>query len=174
LLNPLISLRSLFGTLLAPPLGKYSSKEAPKYARISTFFGFRLVGCEPFWPGLTSMADTVLIVEPADLLRRRLTELLRPEGYRLLEACDIAEGEGFLQREKIRVAILDLVELKHDGVSLLKWIKRWYPETQVVLLNSVQSLSLSMEAMNSGAFDEVMVPFDRKLLLDRVREASMA
>ncbi len=118
------------------------------------------------------MSHTVLIVEPADLLRTRLTELLRPEGYRLLEACGVAESEGFFERETVRVAILDLVELKHDGVTLLKWIKRCYPDTRVVLLNSIQSLALSMEAMNSGAFDEVMMPFDRELLLDRVREAA--
>ena len=67
----------------------------------------------PIW-GLTSedTADfeeppTVLIIETVDINRRLLRGILRPEGYRLLEASHPAEALELLEREKVDLVVLD-------------------------------------------------------------------
>jgi DNA-binding NtrC family response regulator len=59
------------------------------------------------------------------------------------------------------------------GLSLLRNIKQTYPTVQVILMipSEEHSLSLSIEGMKLGAFNDLMIPFDVQTLVKHVDAA---
>jgi len=117
------------------------------------------------------MGAKLLIIESDDPFRRNISERLRQENYRVFEACQEIEANRIMQRKDIDVVLLGLRGLKHRGLSMLKAIKEARPLVEVILLIPSEELSLSIEGMKLGAFDDLMVPFDLETLLERIQAA---
>ncbi len=81
------------------------------------------------------------------------------------------ETKRILKRKDIDVVLLDLNGLKREGLALLKMIKKMRPAVQVIIINSAEQLSLSIEGMRLGAFDDLFIPLDLEALIERIKEA---
>jgi DNA-binding NtrC family response regulator len=127
--------------------------------------------------GDTGLAGTkgakLLIIETDDLFRRNLSERLRLEDHQIFEASGENEAKQIIQRIDVDVVLLGLGGLKNRGLILLRETKCLRPYTEVIFLTPSEdlSLSLSIEGMKAGAFDDLLVPFDMETLLERVKEA---
>src|SRR5215468_7282541 len=102
---------------------------------------------------------TVLVVDDEQLIRWSLTERLKQEQYRVVEAATAAEA-----RERHAEGV-DLVRLDYrlpdgDGISVLKGIKEADPDTLVILLTAHSSVDMAVEAMKQGAYHYANKPFD--------------
>jgi DNA-binding response OmpR family regulator len=117
------------------------------------------------------MAGTVLIVETNPAFRQSLAHWLADSGFRSWLARDGLEAEQIARKEEFEVAIIGLLGLEREGLSLLRSIKELHPFTQVILIASRDQLHLSIEGMKLGAFDDLRPPIDGDLLLSRVRDA---
>lgn len=117
------------------------------------------------------MGVKLLIIESDDPFRRNISERLRQESYRVYEACHESEMNRIIQRKDIDVVLLGLRGLKHRGLSLLKAIKEARPLVEVILLIPSEEVSLSIEGMKLGAFDDLMLPFNLETLLERIQAA---
>jgi CheY-like chemotaxis protein len=88
-------------------------------------------------PGSEELAGIVerklLIVEDDDALRATLAEILRMEGYDVVEAEDGEIALARLNREPVEILVLDLHMPRLDGVDLLRRISAPPP---VVLVHS--------------------------------------
>jgi DNA-binding NtrC family response regulator len=115
----------------------------------------------------------ILIVEADEVFRRNISQRLRLEGHQIHEAGGENEAKQIIQRIDMDVVLLGLGGLKRRGLILLREIKRFRPRTEVILMTPSEdlSLSLSIEGMKAGAFDDLLVPFDMETLLERVKEA---
>lgn len=115
----------------------------------------------------------ILIVEADEVFRRNISQRLRLEGHQIHEAGGENEAKLIIQRIDVDVVLLGLGKLKNCGMVLLREIKRFRRLTEVILLTPSEehSLSLSIEGMKAGAFDELLVPFDMETLLERLGEA---
>ena len=114
----------------------------------------------------------VLIVEEDPVFRAALSSHLEAQGF-VVHVPELSEDMGFLlQQQRIDVVLLGLAGLKQQGIALLKLILEISPATRVVLLNTLDHLSLSIEAMKLGAADEVSIPVDMELLVEKVRCAA--
>lgn len=122
---------------------------------------------------LETLRIKILIVEGDDTFRRNISQRLRLEGHQTHEARGENEAKQVIQRVDVDVVLLGLGNLKQRGLFLLREIKRVRPRTEVILLTPSEdlSLSLSIEGMKAGAFDDLLVPFDIETLLERVQEA---
>jgi DNA-binding NtrC family response regulator len=120
-----------------------------------------------------STGAKLLIIESDDPFRRKISVRLRQENYRVFEACQEIEAHRIMQRKDIDVILLGLRGLKQRGLSLLKAIKEERPSIEVILLIPSEELSLSIEGMKLGAFDDLMVPFDLETLLERIQAACL-
>ena len=122
---------------------------------------------------LEAVRVRILIVEADEMFRRNISQRLRLEGHQIHEAGGESESKQIIQRIDVDVVLLGLGSLKKRGMALLREIKRFRPLTEVILLTPSEdhSLSLSIEGMKGGAFDELLVPFDMETLLERLGEA---
>jgi DNA-binding NtrC family response regulator len=104
-------------------------------------------------------APTILVVDDEQLIRWSLTERLKQEGYRLVEAATAAAA---LERhaEGVDLVLLDYKLPDGDGLSVLKQIKDADADTLVILLTAHSSVDLAVEAMKHGAYHYANKPFN--------------
>ncbi len=102
----------------------------------------------------------ILIVDDELIIRESLSGWLKRDGYDVSTA---ASGEQALEiLKKSRFDIL-LVDIKMDGISgigVLKEVKSYYPDVDVVMITAFGSISSAVEAMKKGATDYLLKPFD--------------
>jgi len=119
-------------------------------------------------------APTILVVDDEQLIRWSLTERLKQEGYRLVEAATAAAA---LERhaEGVDLVLLDYKLPDGDGLSVLKQIKDADADTLVILLTAHSSVDLAVEAMKHGAYHYANKPFNLDeiaLLVDKALETT--
>ena len=117
------------------------------------------------------MPIRVLIVDTDENFCQNVSQRLLIEKYQVLVTVDVMEAKKIVQKEKIDVVLLGLKGLEQRGLSLLASIKRMRPSTEVILMLPAGHLSLSIEGMRLGAFDDLLMPFDIETLLSRIKAA---
>ncbi|MBW1997466.1 MAG: response regulator [Deltaproteobacteria bacterium] len=116
---------------------------------------------------------TLLIIETENLLRRSLCERLRLQACKILVAETPSEAKRILGRCNVDVVLLGLRGPGRQAMDLLRRIKKTRPLAEVILLNGSQDLSLSIEGMKLGAFDDFLLPLNLDSLVERIREACL-
>lgn len=119
------------------------------------------------------MALKLLIIHTDDLFRAHLSERMRLESYLVFEASPEAEAGDIIQRSNFDVVLLGMTGPRQNSLSLLKTIKEMRPFTEVILLTAMEEHSLygSIQAMELGAFDDLLVPLDINALNNRIQDA---
>ena len=91
-------------------------------------------------------------------------------GYR--EASDGLEAMSVLgSGEKFDLVLADLVLPSLDGMRLLKYIKGFYPDIEVVIVTAIHETRVALQALRNGACDYLLKPFERDQLVVTVRRA---
>ncbi|HEX2764266.1 MAG TPA: response regulator [Allosphingosinicella sp.] len=86
---------------------------------------------------MTEAATKVLLVEDEPLVLHSTADLLRDDGYEVLEASGCEEALALLQAEpETRVLVTDLnLSCPGDGVTLAKLVAEKYPDIRLVLVS---------------------------------------
>ena len=114
---------------------------------------------------------TVLVVEDEPPVREFLTDLLRDEGYEVVEARDGAEAIHVIEQrhppsDSLSLILLDMMLPKIDGLGVLRHLAAMGAFLPVVAMSASDShLTL---AQHTGAQTVVPKPFDLDQLLDAV------
>lgn len=112
-----------------------------------------------------------MIVEKDTFLYEHLSGRLGSKDYRIFKPRQPSETKRILKRKDIDVVLLDFNGLKREGLAFLNMIKKMRPAVQVIIINSAEQLSLSIEGMRLGAFDDLFMPLDLEALIARIKEA---
>ncbi|MDA8222841.1 sigma-54 dependent transcriptional regulator [Desulfosporosinus sp.] len=113
----------------------------------------------------------VLIADDEANMRWVLERALSKVGYDVETAED---GKIALDRaleERPDLVLVDLKMPKMDGLSVLRTMKKYYPDLMVVMMTAHGSTATAVEAMKAGAHDYLMKPFDIDELLITVAKA---
>lgn len=112
----------------------------------------------------------VLIVDDELYIRRLLSATLSRAGYQIEEAGSAAEALAIAARVQPELVLLDLGLPDRDGLELVQPLMR-DGRCAVVVVSAREATDDKVAALDLGADDYVIKPFDTEELLARVRAA---
>ncbi len=114
------------------------------------------------------MSKTVLVVDDTAFMRMTLKNMLEKNGYEVVgEGEDGAKGVELYKQLKPSLVTMDITMPNMDGITAIKEILSFDPDATVVVVSAMGQKSLVIEALNAGAKDFVVKPFQP----DRIAEA---
>jgi len=113
----------------------------------------------------------VLVVDDEAGTRESLSKVLAKEGYDVAAASDGREALNVVEKGGINVVLADVKMPRMDGVELLRAVKRYSPDIEVILITGYGTVETAVEAMREGAYDFVLKPFRRVVITKAVSKA---
>ena len=119
---------------------------------------------------LTSDKQTLLIIDDDNDIRNYLVSTFNLQ-YKVYQAKDGLEGIQLAQEQLPDLIITDIVMNGMNGIELCKAIKNntVLSHIPVILLTASSSDEMQLTGMNSGADDYIKKPFDKEILMARVK-----
>jgi len=113
----------------------------------------------------------ILIIDDSLLNRRKLTSILAPKDYTLIEACDGEEGLEMIHSQQPDCILTDLLMPKLDGFGLLKALRIEHNSIPIIVITAdIQNTSREM-CIQLGAFALLNKPPRPDQVLQAVEEA---
>jgi len=110
----------------------------------------------------------ILIVDDAVFARMRCAKLLTEKGFEIDEASNGAEALSKYREHKPDAVLLDITMPDMDGITALREIIRHDPDAKVAMVSAMGQKSMVVEALEFGARDFVMKPFDANRVMEAV------
>lgn len=121
---------------------------------------------------VTKNSRKVLIAEDDPGARKLLNRFLSQDGYSLFEAENGTRALELFGKVSPDVVLTDLNMPGVDGLELLKKIHTVSPETPVIILSGVGTMTDVIEALRYGAYDYLKKPFDnQEVIVHTVKKA---
>jgi DNA-binding NtrC family response regulator len=117
------------------------------------------------------MEVTILIIEGDGMLQEHLARRWETQNWHILKSKQPKDIRRILKKHAADVVLMNLNDLKQEGMGLIKMIKKKHPAVQVITINSGDQISLSIKGMKLGVFDDFLMPLDLESLISRILEA---
>lgn len=117
----------------------------------------------------------ILVVDDSGVVRLSVLKMLKKEGYNTFEAANIrtVKQSSFakdLKLKDIDIIFLDIYLDGESGFDLLEFLVNNYPEIYVVMLTGEAKKNIVQKAIDLGAKDYVIKPFDQKTVLNKIEQ----
>jgi len=112
----------------------------------------------------------VLVVEDDASLCEALCDTLEIEGYRVVSARNSTEALLKLSKGDFKLVVSDVQMPVMDGFQLLNNMQSQYASTPILLMTAYGSVPKAVEAIQAGASDYLVKPFDASALVDKVAQ----
>jgi len=106
------------------------------------------------------MKKTILICDDEEGIRESL-KLILEKDYQLLFAKNGNEAIEVLKKNPIDAVIMDIKMPRMDGIEAMRKLKELKPAVKIMVTSGYKSVDTAREAINAGASDYVVKPFDR-------------
>ncbi len=117
------------------------------------------------------MGRKILIVDDEASMREFLAILLGREGYLVETAADAESALLRLAEHSFDLILSDVKMPGLDGIALLERVKRFWPDTAVLMITAYTTAEDAVEAMKRGAYDYIAKPFKVEELKILVKNA---
>lgn len=114
------------------------------------------------------MPGKILVVDDAAFMRMMLKKILSSAGYELIEAADGADGISKYKEHKPNLVLLDIIMPTIDGIECLRQIVAFDQNASVVMCSSIGQQAIVSDAIQIGAKDFIVKPFDSAKVLEIV------
>jgi two-component system NtrC family response regulator len=115
--------------------------------------------------------DTILIVDDEKNYPLILGEVLQDEGFETYTANNGEAALEILQNSDVDLVLTDMKMPRMDGIALLEKIKEKDPELPVMMMTAHGTVEKAVEAMQKGAYNYILKPFDNEQLIIYVNKA---
>lgn len=110
-------------------------------------------------------ATTILLIEDEDGLREALAIVLRRAGYGVHESASCADGLRAIDRHNFHLVVTDLsMETGLAGMDVLRHVRRYSPDTEVIVMTAFGTIENAVECMRLGAFHYITKPINSEEL----------
>ena len=111
--------------------------------------------------------DHILVAEDDKEIRQGIEIYLKSQGYQVFQAADGIEGLEIAEKEKIHLAIVDVMMPRMDGIRMTEKLREKY-DFPIIFLSAKSEEVDKILGLNIGADDYVTKPFQPMELLARV------
>ncbi len=120
---------------------------------------------------MTTMIETLLVIDDDADLRAGLVALLEPLGYHVLTAGDGRTAWELLEQHAPDLLLVDWELPDVDGLSLIRRMREMaaHRDRYVIMITGRSDKTDLIKGMDEGANDYLAKPFDEEELLVRIR-----
>jgi DNA-binding NtrC family response regulator len=115
--------------------------------------------------------EKILVVDDEKDVHYSFQRILESDGYKILSATSGKIALRKIQQELPDLILLDVRLTDVNGLDLLKTIRSQFPESLVLVMTAFGTSQAIIEAMQRGAYDFVVKPFDVPHMKQLIREA---
>ena len=115
--------------------------------------------------------STILIADDEAPIRELLYDILAPEGATVRLTGSGKEALAAIERDEPDVVILDVRMPPPDGLAVLQTLRTKGLDLPVLIITAQDSSTMTIEAMQRGAYDYLGKPFDPDEILHTVQRA---
>jgi signal transduction histidine kinase len=119
-----------------------------------------------------SQNRTILLVDDESGIRRLLGIALADMGYRVLTAKNGQEALDLFRQVSAPIVLSDIKMPGMDGIELLQAIKRYEPETEVIMITGHGDMDLAVKSLKFEATDFITKPISADALDVALRRAN--
>jgi two-component system, chemotaxis family, chemotaxis protein CheY len=112
----------------------------------------------------------ILIADDSSFIRYGLRKLLSESGFHVLEADGGTKAIQLYKDERPDAVLLDITMPDLDGLSALREIRRLDPRARVAMVTGMGQQSIVLQAIQAGASDFVVKPFEAGRVLAAIQK----
>ncbi|QSO49577.1 response regulator [Alicyclobacillus mengziensis] len=117
------------------------------------------------------MSKRVLVVDDAAFMRMMIKDILTKNGYDVVgEAVDGTQAVDKYQELHPDLVTMDITMPEMDGIEALKRIRSIDPNAKVVMCSAMGQQAMVIDAIQAGARDFVVKPFQADRVLESIRK----
>jgi len=112
----------------------------------------------------------ILVVEDDPNLREAIVDSLMLKGHQVQDACNGSEAVKIIAQSSLDIILSDINMPEMDGLELLAHVKKNQPWLPIILMTAYGDVGQAVKAMQLGANDYLMKPFEVQELLSLINK----
>ena len=117
----------------------------------------------------------ILVIDDDSAIRTSLSFMLKRAKYDVQAVSSPKEAIAIVRSVAPELILMDmnfsLTTTGDEGITLLKQVKIFQPETPVILMTAWGSIQLAVKGMQAGAFDFITKPWNNAVLMQYIETA---
>ncbi|MDO4772681.1 MAG: response regulator [Bacillota bacterium] len=117
------------------------------------------------------MSKRILVVDDASFMRMMVKDILTKNGYEV--AGEAENGQKAIEKYNELnpdLVIMDITMPEVDGIEAVKRIRANDPEAKIVMCSAMGQQAMVIEAIQAGAKDFIVKPFQADRVLEAVKK----
>ncbi|PKQ19530.1 MAG: two-component system response regulator [Actinobacteria bacterium HGW-Actinobacteria-6] len=116
------------------------------------------------------MSKSVLVVDDAAFMRMMIRDILSKEGYVIHEAVNGRDAVEKFAELRPDLVTMDITMPEMSGLDALRLIRQQDPAARVLMVSAMGQQRMIVEALESGAMDFLVKPFQPTKVLETVKK----
>ena len=111
----------------------------------------------------------ILIVDDAKFMRVTLSNILKKANHEIVgEGTNGNEAVELYRKLKPDLVTMDITMPEKNGIEAVREIRREFPDAKIIMCSAMGQQRMVLEAIEAGAKDFVIKPFDENRVLDAI------
>ncbi len=120
---------------------------------------------------VNEMSEKILVVDDEESIREVCQRFLSREGYKVATAKDYQEAMDRIGEIRFDLIFVDIKLGRKTGIDILERVKAMNLASIVVIFTGFPSLETASKALKLGAFEYLVKPINKTVLLDTAKNA---
>ncbi len=120
------------------------------------------------------MMSNILVIDDDDFIRGVLKSVLKKAGYVVIDAPDGETGLKYVNKYDPDLVLTDYKMPGISGLDVVQEIVRTYPGLPVIMLTAYGDVTLTIKAIQAGAYDFIEKPVKNHELLEAIQNGVKA
>jgi two-component system chemotaxis response regulator CheY len=120
------------------------------------------------------MSSTILVVDDAAFMRMMIRDILGEQGYEIHEAVNGRDAVEKFEEIQPDLVTMDITMPEMSGLDALREIREKDGGARVLMVSAMGQQKMIVEALEAGAMDFLVKPFQPTKVLETVKKCLQA